>query len=510
MKAHLMYRDRDFDLDQPAPWGAEALTTDLGLRTIFSAMAGEDKFLLEVAEKATLASLRDRDGIVYRQDILRDCLRNPDVARKLYDFAFDTLENERKNFWRWGSYPSAVLGGAVSILNMFVERLKTLRQIAVDERAKFRSEGFDAFFSMLLSELDDDYFAEIAAHLKQLRFPRGVRLSAGLGPGNIGVNYVLRRNDGPATWPLAWREWIFGPKEETYSFSLHPRDEAGARALAQLEDRGINLVANALAQSTDHISSFFRMLRTELAFYIGCVNLKEKLEARGQPVAFPVPSPAETRDFSCRDLYDAALALTMDRPVIGNDVDGEGDGVIIVTGANQGGKSTFLRSVGLAQVMMQCGMFVPASVFSANIAEGIFTHFKREEDTAMNSGKFDEELKRMSDLVGRLKPNSFVLFNESFAATNELEGSEIAGQITAALIENGVKLCFVTHLHEFARAFYEKKRGDALFLRAERLEDGSRTFRLTPGEPLSTSFGVDLYNRIFHENVRDDQPALAS
>jgi DNA mismatch repair ATPase MutS len=120
----------------------------------------------------------------------------------------------------------------------------------------------------------------------------------------------------------------------------------------------------------------------------------------------------------------------------------------------------------------------------------------------MASGKFDEELKRMSELVERLKPNTFVLFNESFAATNELEGSEIAGQITTALIEKDIKVCFVTHLHEFAEALYERKMDAALFLRAERLEDGSRTFKLRPGKPLSTSFGVDLYNRIFEKNLK--------
>ena len=501
MKACLMHRDRHFDLARPSPWGSDDLTVDLQLQTIFAAMGGEDKFLLEVAEKAVLASSTDLDEIVYRQDIMKDCFRNPEIVRKLYDFAFDTLENERKNFWRWGSYPSAVLSGAVSVLNMFVERLKILRGIAETEGPKFQSQGFSTFFSMLISELGDDYFAEISAHLKQLRFPRGVRLSAELGPGNIGVNYVLRRNDKP----LGWKEWIFGPGKDTYSFTLHPRDEAGARALSQLEDRGINLVANALAQSTDHISSFFRMLRTELAFYIGCINLKDSLDRKGQPIAFPVPSASKERHFSCDDLYDACLALNMDRPVVGNHIEGEGVRLIVVTGANQGGKSTFLRSVGLAQVMMQCGMFVPASAFAANICEGLYTHFKREEDTGMDSGKFDEELKRMGDLASHLKRDSFVLFNESFAATNELEGSEIASQITNALVEQGVKVCFVTHLHEFVRTLYEKKLEGALFLRAERLPDGSRTFRLNPGEPLSTSFGVDLYNRIFDEKLSTEQ-----
>ena len=64
----------------------------------------------------------------------------------------------------------------------------------------------------------------------------------------------------------------------------------------------------------------------------------------------------------------------------------------MITGANQGGKSTFLRSVGLAQLMMQCGMFVAAESLRASVGQRLFTHYKREEDAAMESGKLDEEL----------------------------------------------------------------------------------------------------------------------
>ena len=112
-----------------------------------------------------------------------------------------------------------------------------------------------------------------------------------------------------------------------------------------------------------------------------------------------------------------------------------------MTGANQGGKTTFLRSVGLAQLMSQCGMFAPAASLSLNVVDGLFTHFKREEDGTMKSGKFDEELSRMNDIVNALTPNALILFDESFAATNEREGSEIARQIVSALLERPTRSC---------------------------------------------------------------------
>ncbi len=115
----------------------------------------------------------------------------------------------------------------------------------------------------------------------------------------------------------------------------------------------------------------------------------------------------------------------------------------------------------------------------------------------MNSGKLAEELGRMSEIVDRLSSHPLVLLNESFAATNEREGSEIARQMIRALMERHVRIFFVTHLYDFARSFYERKLDNVLFLQAERRPDGNRTFRMIAGEPLQTSYGQDLYAAVF-------------
>jgi hypothetical protein len=64
-------------------------------------------------------------------------------------------------------------------------------------------------------------------------------------------------------------------------------------------------------------------------------------------------------------------------------------------------------------------------------------------------------------------------------------------------LEKRIKLFFVTHLYEFAHGFYDKKMENSIFLRAERQTDGGRTFKINEGEPLQTSYGEDLYKRIF-------------
>ncbi len=495
MKAYLLFQDQDFDLQQKLPPQAAALIQDLELNTLFNAMALGDKFVLEVAREAILSSVTDLDTIRYRQHILEDCLEHPAIVREIYAIAIAAIEGEKQHYLGLLSkYPDALLRRSLEVLQMFVGMLKKLRNIADEHADAFESDGFTRLFAMLKKELDDDYFARIQQHLRELQFKSGVLISAQLGQGNKGSHYVLRK---PHDQNQGWIERLFVERAPAYTFHIADRDESGGRALSELKNRGLNLAANALAQSTDHILSFFTMLRTELAFYIGCLNLHGRLMQLGEPVAFPLPVAAGERRHAFHGLYDVCLALTMQRGVVGNDANADGKDLVIITGANQGGKSTFLRSIGLAQVMMQCGMFVPAESFCANVCTSLFTHYKRKEDTTMTSGKLDEELSRMSQIVEAITPDCLLLFNESFAATNEREGSEIARQIITALLEKRIKVFFVTHLYTFAHGFSEKQMANALFLRADRHADGRRTFKLIEGEPLQTSYGEDVYQRVF-------------
>ncbi len=493
MKAHLLYKDRDLDLEAaPLPNEAE-LIQDLELSTLFAAMASGDRFLYAVAQRSVMSGLEDPEAIVYRQHVLADCLAHPEITRQLYEIAVAAVTQEKKIYRPVFVYPSSILRRSVEVLQIFIGLLKQLRTLADEHVDTFDSEGFTTFFAMIRAELGDEYFRTIEDHLKRLRFRDGVLLSAELGTGNRGVHYVLRTPSGERQ---SLKERIGIGPHTSYSFAIAPRDEAGAKALSELTDRGINLAANALAQSTDHVLSFFTMLCRELGFYVSCLNLHEKLAEKGGPVCTPVPLPTDAPILGSAGLCDVCLTLRTESRVVGNDIAADGKSLVIITGASSGGKSTLLRSIGLAQLMMQCGMFVCAESYRANLCAGVFTHFIREEDSSMTSGKFDEELARMSLLADQMTPRAMVLFNESFAATNEREGSEIARQIVRALLEVGVKVLFVTHMFDLAESFYLEKLDTALFLRAERGDNGTRSFKVVEGEPLPTSYGEDLYERI--------------
>jgi hypothetical protein len=503
MKAHLLFPDRDLDtvearLDtgDDASWSlAQDVVQDLELESLFAAMADGDRLIHEVAGRIILAPLTDPSVIRYRQAVLADCLAHAAGIRELYALSGEALERERHIYGGLlGRRPEGLLHRSIQVIEMFVEVLVRLRSVAETHEAEAASTGLRTLFAMLRVELGEDYLASVREHLARLRFDQGVPMSARLGAGNRGADYLLHP---PAVPRPFWRAWLFGDERGGLVFDVAPRDEAGLRALAELRDRGVGLVAVALAQSTDHILGFFRMLRTELAFYVGCLNLRERLGALAEPVCFPEPLPMMSAARSASELYDPCLALVSGARVVGNDVAADGKRLVLVTGANRGGKSTFLRSVGLAQLMMQSGMFVAASAFQASVHDRLYTHFKREEDAQLRSGKLDEELARMRAIVDEVTPGSLVLLNESFASTNEREGSEIARQIVRALLDSGITVGYVTHLHDLAAGFEVQARPDLLFLRAERTADGRRTFRVVEGAPLATSHGGDLFRRVF-------------
>ncbi|HET6866482.1 MAG TPA: hypothetical protein VFH80_11250, partial [Solirubrobacteraceae bacterium] len=132
-----------------------------------------------------------------------------------------------------------------------------------------------------------------------------------------------------------------------------------------------------------------------------------------------------------------------------------------------------------------------------NACTGVFTHYKREEDETMESGKLDEELARMSEIADHIRAGCLLLCNESFASTNEREGSQIARQVIDAMLAERIKVVLVTHMYDLAASYHQRRLQTALFLRAPRGDDGARPFRLTEGEPLPTSYGQDTYRKIF-------------
>lgn len=507
-----MFDDRDFHVDaallqsrdrrrrgtspeRTPPIGEQELIEDLELSTIWDAMALGNELLYASARTAIGDPLLSVEQIRYRQAVLTDCLAQPAIVRQIYALAVQAIDDKAKIWGQLSTGGSTRLHHAISVLEVFLPILKQLRTLTTERSGQFRSPGFTRFFATLRRELDDAYFDEIEYHLHELRFGSGVLMSARLGEGNQGVDYVLR-HPSPQNRSrfFSWRPAL---KKPIYSHTVPPRDEAGATAMGRLRDRGVSLVADALGQSTDHILSFFSVLRDELGFYVSALNLHEQLGDMGVATCLPDPQPLGSSVWSARALTDSGLTLRLKHRAESNDLNANDKKLLILTGANQGGKSTFLRSIGVAQLMMQAGLFVGAESFAATITPRVFSHYKREEDATMTRGKFDEELARMNKIVGAIECGCLLLCNESFSATNEREGSQISDEFLRAMNEIGVRVVFVTHLYELAHLYYQQHTDSALFLRAERDCGGERSFRIVEAEPLPTSYGEDLYWQTF-------------
>ncbi len=503
MKVRLLHPDRDFDPSAAPPPQAATVAQDLGLDIVIGAMAADDETLRATAQAVLLVATGagDAQSIAHRQAGLADALEHAQAVRALYALAMEAVASRRRHYLGFelsDRAPSSALFGAIELLDTFVGWMRKLRDLVDAQQDHFRSAAFTGLFASVRENIDAAYLAAIDAHLETLRFRQGVLLDARLGAGNTGSAYRLRLAHAE---PHRWLQRLLGQTPPAYTWRLAERDEAGARILRGIRDRGITDTASTLAQSAKHVLHFFETLRAELAFYVGALNLHERLQAAGVATCLPAFAPIGSCQLQATGLCNPVLALCTQSGVVASDCAADGMDLLLVTGANQGGKSTFLRALGLAQVMLHTGLFVAADRYAGTLRSGVFSHARREEDATLARGKFDEELQRMAIIADQVHRGGLVLFNEPFATTNEREGSEVAMQVFDALRERDIAVCCVSHLATLARSLAARGAGDVLFLRADRQDDGSRSFVIRRGEPLGTSFGEDLYHRLFDLDV---------
>ncbi len=494
MKTYLLFPDRD-----PAPPGVvgplqQALLQDLDLATVVGAMSAGDPELLRIATAVLLAPAPPAAVVAFRQDVLDDCLRAPTTARKLYALAADALAEEHR-IWGWSEHSaSSVLLRSLQVLGVFLAALRRLIELARAEGPALRSAGFRRLVAELNTELDDAFFREAAAHMERLRHRSPLLLSTGVGPEARPTEFTLRapREERRRAW-----QRLLPARRNPRTVVIGDRDETGHRYLSDLTDRGLEPAAAALGRAADHLLQFLQAFRDEVGFYVGALNLADRLAATGNPVCRPRLDRADGPACDAQGLFDVGLALHLGKPVVANDVLAGGRRLVLLTGANRGGKSTLLRALGLAQLMAQAGLFVGARGYVGGVAAGVYTHFRRAEDPGMTRGKLEEELARLRTITEAIRPGALLLCNESLSSTNEQEGSEIADQVVRALVGHRVTVYYVTFLFEFADAWQRRAPQECLCLRVERRSDGSRSFRLVPGEPLPTSFAEDLYHQIW-------------
>jgi DNA mismatch repair protein MutS len=232
------------------------------------------------------------------------------------------------------------------------------------------------------------------------------------------------------------------------------------RDLSSVLEKTTRPIARELNRYVRLNSQFLRDLRPEIIFYVQAVELARKLESLGLPFCLPELAPRAERICEIEDNFNLQLALHLSgqKPgiklvgrVVTNRVTlGPSGRIVILTGPNQGGKTTYMQAVGQAQVMAQAGFFIPGRSARISPVEGIYTHFPAEERLELGTGRFGDEAQRIRAIFEQVTRTSLVLLNESLSTTNVGESLYLAQDIVQALRQIGVRTIFTTHLHELA------------------------------------------------------------
>ncbi len=516
MQVRLLYQDKDRRKAQPYSFPND-LMKDLNLDVVLRTMAKMDDTVRDVVWGEIVHPLTDVETIRYRQEIVQDVARRRDVFVKLNNF----LKGISKTVQDYRSIErSRHSGGRLGAASLQIEKIHCLTAVTeaytklgpMLKSGKYTSRGMCGLQTRLTEEFPEERLAAISDCVKQLQFwleDGSIVLSAGFTSGmKLGDFHVNRVANNAATVrggnkrKMTLREQISKTLLKSNVTMLSEETLLGQEK--QLEEAAVMWMLTGFDRYFENGMDFFTEFYYESCFYLGCANLIQRFREWDFPLCVPtVADGPKSGVTEFEGLYDISLAIITQQRPISNDLTADAD-LFIISGANQGGKSTWLRSVGCAQMLMQCGMLVPANSFTSRLYDDIFTHFGRKEDKVMNSGRFDEELRRMDKIMDKMTPDALLLMNEPFASTTESEGALILKNITDALYELGVPVFVVTHLYEYTQQMYaltqEQLRAGArprrMFLSAERLNDAQRTRKINPAEPSPTSYGLDIYNEM--------------
>ncbi len=475
---------------------ARDLIRDLKLDLLLGTMSEGDKTVYEACASVLTNPLITAQSIRLRNEVMRDAVKNGEAFESLCTVVRELLSRTRKYAeYVKPKYDKVISNGnktvnETEIAQIFVEGLKGLNALLSRHKHSFQAEGLLRLCGEVNDTLSGEYISRIQARIEELSALKqgsSVMVSGHIGEGLKQADIVLDRyvsQEKRTRLSISFRSVAIPLNSITL---IQNAQEITEKALAPL--------LTIITGFNRAVQSFFNKLDFQLKFFVGCVRLHRKLTELKVPVCYPELSD-NGQHYESALLVDAGLALKDGNVPVGNDICFSKRRLALITGPNQGGKTTFLRSVGLAQLMAQCGLFVTARQYACPVFTGIFTHFPNGEDDGMRMGLLEVELNKLSKLVDALKPGALLLMNETFQTTTPGDAKLLAHEIVPALMEAGVIVLFVTHLYGYAMDVYEQKAENTLFLLAQRSGEGNNTYCMLEGPPFKTAYGQNLYKEV--------------
>ncbi len=468
------------------------LVKDLNLQWIARNMVNEKYGDIPAVMEVLQHPLRSEKEIEERQKVVMAACAHPELLTELRKIIVETADHLEHSIHAIqdsrGKHlmEQTVIGIHVESIRELVHGISRIYEMIAGNPKVFRDTALVHFADDFLKEEPEEMLEEqkaLVMHLDSFKGKGEITLRAEIGKGfSLCDVKVLSVSD----------------KAKRVSGSLFSGKRGQVIADEEVYQSGVEFTNQVLLELLNGCYPFLQrwqeMLQTmvrQVMFLTGCARLYQRGTECG--MYFCVPDQEQK---TADSLYELSLALQSLELPIYNTVELSGYQGIVITGANQGGKSTFLRSLGIAQVLCQAGMFVPAKQYPLHAYQDVFTHFTRREDAAMNMGKFEEELKRMEDILCHAGENTLILLNESFATTTEVTAFQIAMDLFHTCMEHEVTVWMVTHITKFAKELYQEKRMDTLFLSAGRKAENEIRFRMYEKVPGDTSYGLELYEQM--------------
>ena len=538
---------------QTAAWHDRS-AADLGIEELARLLSIDRRFIADM-QSILMQLCADPDVINYRQRVLEDLAQAPEFAQDMEALMPVLVEVSYYADSR-AAYPSALHQALrrLSELEMYVECVKQLNEVLQRHGGALKAEAWQRLRDQVAQVETSDTFRSLAAELptlaEEVRGISSVTIGVNLDPQLLPVEATLlsvnsrryRGASGSLIGKLLGRKSVAEEYQGIARLHAVPPKQGGPPGMGTITRENPLLVplfrdlndilqtaakelATALSRYVQVSGQFLVALLPELAFFLGGLHLVHKLRAAGLPMCRPDIRPADERSGQIHSCYNVILAhrlhskqpdAKLSEQVVCNDVDfGEAGRIFILTGPNQGGKTTYAQAVGLAHVLAQAGLYVPGADARISPVDAIHTHFQGEEKPNLDTGRLGEEALRLSAIFDRATRHSLILLNESLSSTSFGEGVLLAEDVVRGFRLLGARVIFCTHLHELAaaaEAINADTPGDSRVasLVAMVVVDGAdgaarRTYKIVPCPPTGSSYARDIARRygISFEQIRD-------
>ncbi len=468
--------------------------------------------------------------ITYRMATFGDILANEALIKMLGDLIpvlSDVMELRRLEADS-GDTESYLL--SITEIELYISSIEILHRTLKEVKDNLKGDAFRTLADRIIELAESDYYrnlnqklAELTSRVREIKSVTvGVNLDAQLRPKNAGV---LSINNEPFRSGDVMEKILrldFRNDEYTCIANLVPfgrkQSEDQKMALSMAFNSAINEVYKSSLRSWKKIvqsyvlenTDFLLNLMPEIELLVKGTRLVQSLRERGCALCMPTIAPAEAHTFRATGLYNPAVALKIEDEVVTNDlIFDENAAIYILSGPNRGGKSVITCALGLAQTMMQLGLYVPAESAEISPCDGVFTHFPSISTDTIDHGRLGEECVRLGDIFDRLSAESLVLLDESLSSTGSFEGAAIATEVLAGLSRAGCRCLFSTHLHELAAEIDSINERTAAFgggridTLVAGIEDGKRSFKIHRAKPDGKSYARDIAAKygLSYENI---------